>query len=589
MGSESSSSSSHANNSEIKCIKYFDDRLGQLTNINPMNSSIGIVSSIKLDFSLENIRTGVNYSIKIIFDDYNNFNPFQTEYKKTKDSSFLQFDTCYLGDYFLEKTQKLRIFLLTEGKEDNPIEVILGKIVEAPNGCLKQNISGIINIIIKEEIIDINSYIELNFEAQSNSIFDFSYTINKISFLITSNNKKIYKSELISNHGIFKPIKIPSFLIKDQFKVTILDLNNNEIVSKNDTIDNINQINNTKNNIYLTFKSKMDNKYINIINKSHSIKKESNLMDYIRAGVKVKLIIGIDYSSNNLPINHQFCLHYLGSNKNQYEEALENCLNIFSQYISSNIFPVYGFSAILNNNPNVVNNCFNINMNLQNPDINLKHNIFIEYRKSFNYLTLSDTSKFSPLLQKVLNEIKEENDKIKYNILLLMTCGIIRDLQETIDILVEGSSYPLSVVIIGIGNGPFGNMLKLVEESRNLIYSLKKETKIDIAHFVPFINYKNDFNALTEEVFGKVSKQIIQYYNMNNMTHEDIKDINNKRINQSSVLINKMSKNFSNYKNSNFSSSDQSQFSKRKSAFIANCHNHYVTDYKTGIKYSISS
>ena len=255
MGSESSRTSrsfAHANNSERNCIKYFDDRLGQLANINPMNSSRGIVSSIKLDFSLENIRKGENYSIKIIFDDYNNSNPFQTEDKKAKDSSRLQFDTCYLGDYFLDKPQRLKIFLLTEGKDENPIEVNLGEIVQAPNGCFKQNISGIINIIIKEETYDVKSYIELSFEAQSNTIFDF-YNINKISYLITSNNKKIYKSEMISNDGTFKPIKIPSVLLKGQFKVTILDYNNEEIISKNDTIDNINQINNNKNNIYLSY------------------------------------------------------------------------------------------------------------------------------------------------------------------------------------------------------------------------------------------------------------------------------------------------------------------------------------------------
>jgi len=390
---------------------------------------------------------------------------------------------------------------------------------------------------------------------------------------------------MISNDGTFKPIKIPSVLLKGQFKVTILDHNNGEIISKNDTIDNLNQINNTKNNIYLSYQSKIDNnKYINIINKSHSIEKEYNLKDYIEAGVKVKLIIGIDYSLNNLPINQQLSLHHLDSNKNQYEEAIEIFINIFKDYISSYKFPVYGFSAILNNNPNVVNNCFNVNMNLQNPEIFSKDYIFEKYRESFKYLTLSDSSKFSPLLQNVLDEIKKENDQIKYNILLLMTTGYIKDKEETIDILVEGSSYPLSVVIIGIGNGPFEDMRELTGESRPLINSLKIGAKRDIVHFVPFINYKKDLNALTKQILEKVSKQINRYYNMNNMNP---KDINNKSNNQSSVLRNKNSILY--YNNTNFSRLAQSQSSESISGIIANVYNNDVMDKRTGLKISINS
>ena len=41
---------------------------------------------------------------------------------------------------------------------------------------------------------------------------------------------------------------------------------------------------------------------------------------------------------------------------------------------------------------------------------------------------------------------------------MILTDGVIDDLQDTIDLLVEASYLPLSVIIIGIGNKDFSNM-----------------------------------------------------------------------------------------------------------------------------------
>ena len=49
----------------------------------------------------------------------------------------------------------------------------------------------------------------------------------------------------------------------------------------------------------------------------------------------------------------------------------------------------------------------------------------------------------------------------KYNLLLLLTDGKIDDMIETKSILVEASNYPISVIIVGIGNANFGNMAEL--------------------------------------------------------------------------------------------------------------------------------
>ena len=45
-----------------------------------------------------------------------------------------------------------------------------------------------------------------------------------------------------------------------------------------------------------------------------------------------------------------------------------------------------------------------------------------------------------------------------YHCLLILTDGIIHDLRETVDLIVRGANYPLSIIIVGIGEADFGAM-----------------------------------------------------------------------------------------------------------------------------------
>jgi hypothetical protein len=46
----------------------------------------------------------------------------------------------------------------------------------------------------------------------------------------------------------------------------------------------------------------------------------------------------------------------------------------------------------------------------------------------------------------------------KYNILLIITDGIINDMQATINEVVRGSDLPLSIIIVGVGSADFSAM-----------------------------------------------------------------------------------------------------------------------------------
>jgi len=49
----------------------------------------------------------------------------------------------------------------------------------------------------------------------------------------------------------------------------------------------------------------------------------------------------------------------------------------------------------------------------------------------------------------------------KYTILLILTDGVINDIDATIDEVVKASNLPLSIIIVGIGNADFDQMEQL--------------------------------------------------------------------------------------------------------------------------------
>ena len=55
---------------------------------------------------------------------------------------------------------------------------------------------------------------------------------------------------------------------------------------------------------------------------------------------------------------------------------------------------------------------------------------------------------------------------------MISTNGDIQDIEETIDEIVKGSSLPLSIVIVGVGQEDFSSMIRLDADDEAL-YSQK--------------------------------------------------------------------------------------------------------------------
>ena len=105
---------------------------------------------------------------------------------------------------------------------------------------------------------------------------------------------------------------------------------------------------------------------------------------------------------------------------------------------------------------------------------------------------------------------------------MILTNGMIDDLQPTIDALVEGSFLPLSVVIIGIGEFDFTKMIILDGDDIPITSSKGVKRMRDLVQFVPFSRYENDPKKLADEVLEEIPRQFVDYYTMNHIFPENL-------------------------------------------------------------------
>ena len=115
------------------------------------------------------------------------------------------------------------------------------------------------------------------------------------------------------------------------------------------------------------------------------------------------------------------------------------------------------------------------------------------------------------------NPLKNRRKENHYYILLILTDGVVNDMQETKDLIVEASSLPLSIIIVGIGNEDFTFMEKLDGDEISLTNIRGEKRKRDIVQFIKFNNFKNSNcinygTDLAEEVLKEIPRQIEEYY-----------------------------------------------------------------------------
>ena len=201
------------------------------------------------------------------------------------------------------------------------------------------------------------------------------------------------------------------------------------------------------------------NKDIAKLNVKYSKQKRKTMLDHLQLGLKIKLGVAIDYTSSNLNPSNPSSLHYLRE-KNQYMSLFKGFAEIIDIYSKDNMIEAYGFGGMPKGTLSV-SHCFNMNSNIT-PFVDGIDGLVEAYKKSLSSVTLFGPTLLNILIKNNIEIIKKvPKEKKEYKIFVIIVDGLINDVMETLDILIESSKYPLSVIIIGVGDDYFDNMEKL--------------------------------------------------------------------------------------------------------------------------------
>lgn len=273
---------------------------------------------------------------------------------------------------------------------------------------------------------------------------------------------------------------------------------------------------------------------------------QPSFMEFIRGGMEISLMVAIDFTGSNGNPADRNSLHYRGGDApNEYLQAIRSVGSVLSAYDSDNMFPVWGFGAKINGR---VSHCFPLTFDQNNIEVQGVEGIVNVYNNSFRHgnLLLSGPTYFSEIIQtahSIASASAFNSSDQGYYILLIITDGIINDMANTIRSLVNASTSPLSVIIVGVGRADFSAMEVLDADDEPLVSNGVTMAR-DIVQFVPFRDFKSgDISRLAAETLAEVPGQVLDFAKLKKVQPKKAREavfgqMNSQWVSQSALDIN---------------------------------------------------
>ncbi|XP_078789799.1 copine-4 isoform X4 [Oryzias latipes] len=267
---------------------------------------------------------------------------------------------------------------------------------------------------------------------------------------------------------------------------------------------------------YKVKKKNYRNSGIVILNQCKVIKMHS-FLDYIMGGCQIQFTVAIDFTASNGDPRNSCSLHYIHPYQpNEYLKALVAVGEICQDYDSDKMFPAFGFGARIPPDFKVSHD-FAVNFNEDNPECAGIQGVVEAYQACLPKLQLYGPTNIAPIIQKVAKTASQEvhtKEAMQYFILLILTDGVITDMADTREAIVQASHLPMSIIIVGVGNADFSDM-QMLDGDDGILRSPKGEPVLrDIVQFVPFRSFKHASPAaLAKSVLAEVPNQVVDYYN----------------------------------------------------------------------------
>ncbi|XP_078400284.1 copine-2 isoform X2 [Cetorhinus maximus] len=400
----------------------------------------------------------------------------------------------FVVDYHFEEVQKLKFALFDQDKSSKQLyehdflgefSCTLGVIVSSkkmtrPLILTNGKPAGKGTIMISAQEISDNRVITLSMAGRKLDKKDlFGKSDPYLEFYKQEEDGKwmlVHRTEVIKNtlDPVWKPFSTPLVSlcngdVEKTIKILCYDYDNDGghdfIGESQTTVAKMSEANNSMEVEFECINSKKQKKKKNyknsgiIVVKSCKVTRDYSFLDYILGGCQLMFTVGIDFTASNGSPRDASSLHYINSmESNEYLAAIWAVGQIIQDYDSDKMFPALGFGAQL------------------------------------------------------------PPDWKQYFILLIITDGVISDMDETRHAIVQAAKLPMSIIIIGVGNADFAAMEFLDGDNRVLRSYTGEEATRDIVQFVPFREFRNaPKETLAKSVLAELPQQVVQYFKQRNL------------------------------------------------------------------------
>ncbi|XP_041816872.1 copine-3-like isoform X2 [Chelmon rostratus] len=250
--------------------------------------------------------------------------------------------------------------------------------------------------------------------------------------------------------------------------------------------------------------------------KQCQVVKEFTFLDYIMGGCQLNFTIAIDFTGSNGDPTTPQSLHYINpEGYNEYLTAIWAVGNVIQDYDSTKMFPVFGFGAQVPPSFQVSHE-FPVNFNPTSPFCEGIEGVVTAYQQCLPRLKLWGPTNFSPIIRHVTcfaRQALRQNMASQYYVLLIITDGVITDMDQTRSAIVEASRLPMSIIIVGVGGADFSAMEFLDSDDKLLRSPNGDVASRDIVQFVPFRDFQGNSVTLAQSVLAELPDQVASFFN----------------------------------------------------------------------------
>jgi len=252
--------------------------------------------------------------------------------------------------------------------------------------------------------------------------------------------------------------------------------------------------------------------------KTITVTKLDSFVDFIQGGTSMNFSVAVDFTASNGKIHDPRSLHYNEPGRdNQYITAIKSVGSIIEDYDSDKLFPALGFGAKVPPHGQVSHEFF-LNLRSDSPYCEGVDGLLAAYLTSLNTVQLYGPTNFSPVIRHVAKFAQAYQDGSNYFVLLIITDGIITDMDATMFAIIEASKLPMSIIIVGVGSEDFSAMEALDSDDGLLKLGHAKAVR-DIVQFVELRKFIGpmgtwDKDLLAKDVLAEVPAQVTGWMRM---------------------------------------------------------------------------